>query len=80
VGVRLKPWPAISLSTSADICGTGRESSLSTEIQLSIIAPVKDEEQAIGPFVERVGPILDRLFRPTGRLGDPLHSTTAARI
>jgi glycosyltransferase involved in cell wall biosynthesis len=32
------------------------------EIQLSIIVPVKDEEQAIAPFVARVGPILDGLF------------------
>jgi glycosyltransferase involved in cell wall biosynthesis len=54
------------LSTSADICGTGREMFPSTDIQLSIIAPVKDEEQAIGPFVERVGPILDRLFPTDG--------------
>jgi polyisoprenyl-phosphate glycosyltransferase len=29
---------------------------------LSLIAPVKDEEEAIGPFVERVVPLLDRLF------------------
>jgi glycosyltransferase involved in cell wall biosynthesis len=31
-------------------------------IQLSVIVPVKDEEQAIVPFVERVAPILDGLF------------------
>jgi polyisoprenyl-phosphate glycosyltransferase len=29
---------------------------------LSLIAPVKDEEQAIGPFIARVVPILDELF------------------
>jgi glycosyltransferase involved in cell wall biosynthesis len=54
------------LSTSGDICGTGRAMSPLPEIQLSIIAPVKDEEQAIGPFVARVGPILDRLFPTDG--------------
>ena len=35
---------------------------MASEIQLSIIVPVKDEEQAIAPFVERVAPILDGLF------------------
>jgi polyisoprenyl-phosphate glycosyltransferase len=29
---------------------------------LSLIAPVKDEEEAIAPFIERVAPILDGLF------------------
>jgi glycosyltransferase involved in cell wall biosynthesis len=29
---------------------------------LSLIVPVKDEEEAVGPFVARVAPILDRLF------------------
>jgi glycosyltransferase involved in cell wall biosynthesis len=29
---------------------------------LSLIAPVKDEDEAIGPFLERVAPILDGLF------------------
>ena len=33
-----------------------------SEIQLSVIVPVKDEEQAIEPFVGRVAPILDGLF------------------
>ncbi|HEV2867484.1 MAG TPA: glycosyltransferase family 2 protein [Allosphingosinicella sp.] len=32
---------------------------------LSLIVPVKDEDQAIGPFVERVAPILEGLF-PSG--------------
>ena len=34
----------------------------SPELQLSLIVPVKDEEQAIGPFIARVAPILDSLF------------------
>jgi glycosyltransferase involved in cell wall biosynthesis len=34
----------------------------SAPIQLSVIVPVKDEEQAIAPFVARVAPILERLF------------------
>ena len=29
---------------------------------LSLIAPVKDEEAAIGPFLDRIEPILDGLF------------------
>jgi glycosyltransferase involved in cell wall biosynthesis len=36
------------------------------EMQLSIIVPVKDEEQGIAPFVERVAPILDGLFPADG--------------
>ena len=36
--------------------------SLSPIPQLSVIVPVKDEEQAIVPFVARVAPILDGLF------------------
>jgi glycosyltransferase involved in cell wall biosynthesis len=32
------------------------------QLQLSVIVPVKDEEQAVLPFVARVAPILDRLF------------------
>src|SRR3712207_1003094 len=34
----------------------------SSDLNLSIIVPVKDEEQAIAPFVTRVAPILDGLF------------------
>jgi polyisoprenyl-phosphate glycosyltransferase len=34
---------------------------------VSIIAPVKDEEEAIGPFVARVGRVLDGLRDPEGR-------------
>ena len=34
----------------------------SPELQLSVIVPVKDEEQAIVPFIARLTPILDGLF------------------
>ena len=34
----------------------------SSDLNLSVIVPVKDEEQAIAPFVDRVAPILDGLF------------------
>jgi glycosyltransferase involved in cell wall biosynthesis len=33
---------------------------------LSLIVPVKDEEDAVGPFVERVAPILERLLPAAG--------------
>jgi glycosyltransferase involved in cell wall biosynthesis len=33
---------------------------------LTLIAPVKDEEEAIGPFIARVTPILDGLFADAG--------------
>ncbi|HEY5712047.1 MAG TPA: glycosyltransferase family 2 protein [Allosphingosinicella sp.] len=33
---------------------------------LTLIAPVKDEEEAIGPFIARVTPILDGLFADVG--------------
>ncbi len=36
--------------------------SVSPNLQLSVIVPVKDEEEAITPFVARVAPILDGLF------------------
>ena len=36
--------------------------SLFPDTQLSVIVPVKDEDQAIVPFVTRVAPILDGLF------------------
>ena len=36
---------------------------------LTLIAPVKDEEAAIPPFLERVVPILDRLFAESGPEG-----------
>ena len=35
---------------------------VASPIQLSVIVPVKDEQEAVGPFVDRVGPILDRLL------------------
>jgi len=35
--------------------------------ELSLICPVKDEEEAVAPFVARVGPILDSLY--PGRAG-----------
>jgi glycosyltransferase involved in cell wall biosynthesis len=35
---------------------------LSPDLQLSVIVPVKDEEEAIAAFVARVAPILDGLF------------------
>lgn len=35
-----------------------------TDLILSIIVPVKDEEEAIAPFVARVGAVLDRLDDP----------------
>ena len=31
-------------------------------LELSLIVPVKDEEDAVAPFVARVAPILDRLI------------------
>jgi glycosyltransferase involved in cell wall biosynthesis len=57
MGVRLMatlPLPA------GPICAT--KPAMQGNIQLSVIVPVKDEEQAIVPFVERVAPILDGLF------------------
>jgi polyisoprenyl-phosphate glycosyltransferase len=41
---------------------------VSAPVQLSVIVPVKDEEQAIVPFLDRVVPILDRLV-PAGEGG-----------
>jgi len=35
-------------------------------IQLSVIVPVKDEEEAVAPFVARVTPVLDALFAGGG--------------
>ena len=45
---------------AAPICAT--KPAMQGNIQLSVIVPVKDEEQAIAPFVTRVAPILDGLF------------------
>jgi polyisoprenyl-phosphate glycosyltransferase len=36
--------------------------SSASPVQLSVIVPVKDEQEAVGPFVDRVAPILDRLL------------------
>ncbi|HEY0085437.1 MAG TPA: glycosyltransferase family 2 protein [Allosphingosinicella sp.] len=36
-----------------------------TPVALSILVPVKDEEEAIGPFVRRVAPILDAIIAET---------------
>jgi glycosyltransferase involved in cell wall biosynthesis len=44
----------------APVCGmTGAVSAAPT---LSIVVPVKDEEEAVGPFVAAVAPILDRIL------------------
>jgi glycosyltransferase involved in cell wall biosynthesis len=50
------------LTHSADLSAPLPAASAAVELQLSVIVPVKDEEQAIVPFVARVAPILDRLF------------------
>jgi glycosyltransferase involved in cell wall biosynthesis len=49
-------------------CGTAEPMDARPHLQLSLIVPVKDEEEAIGPFVARVGPILDGLFADAGPL------------
>ena len=50
------------LTISPAESGTVRDVPTVAQAQLSIIVPVKDEEQAITPFVSRVAPILDGLF------------------
>ncbi len=50
------------LTLFAANCGTAASMARPEDIQLSVIVPVKDEEQAIVPFVARVAPILDGLF------------------
>jgi glycosyltransferase involved in cell wall biosynthesis len=57
MGVRLMATLPL---TAAPNCAT--TPTMQGNIQLSVIVPVKDEEQAIVPFVERVAPILDGLF------------------
>jgi glycosyltransferase involved in cell wall biosynthesis len=53
---------------------------------LSIVVPVKDEDQSIGPFVERVTAVLQKLEDPAGRdfeilfVDDGSHDGTLARI
>jgi glycosyltransferase involved in cell wall biosynthesis len=44
----------------------GRFMSETDPIQLSIIVPVKDEETSVGPFLDRVGAVLDGLRDPAG--------------
>jgi glycosyltransferase involved in cell wall biosynthesis len=58
MGVRL----STPLATSAGLSVTEAPVTDEPQLQLSVIVPVKDEEQAITPFVARVAPILDRLF------------------
>jgi glycosyltransferase involved in cell wall biosynthesis len=57
MGVRLMATMPL---TAASNCAT--TPLMQGNIQLSVIVPVKDEEQGIVPFVERVAPILDGLF------------------
>jgi glycosyltransferase involved in cell wall biosynthesis len=54
------------LSTSAAECGTFAPMSADAAPILSLVVPVKDEEEAIAPFVARVAPILDGLFADGG--------------
>jgi glycosyltransferase involved in cell wall biosynthesis len=51
-----------ALTISSNICGTSAAMSAAHPLQLSVIVPVKDEEEAIGPFVARVASVLDGLF------------------
>jgi glycosyltransferase involved in cell wall biosynthesis len=50
------------MRTPVPECGTAAEMSPASAPTLSLIVPVKDEEAAIAPFVERVAAILDGLF------------------
>jgi glycosyltransferase involved in cell wall biosynthesis len=52
----------VPLTISSNICGTSPAMSAAPGLELSVIVPVKDEEEAIAPFVARVAPILDALF------------------
>ena len=47
-------------------CGTKPAMDARSGPVLSLIVPVKDEEDAVGPFVERVAPILERLLPAAG--------------
>src|SRR5687767_7765588 len=40
--------------------------SMSDAVELTLIVPVKDEEEAIAPFIERVAPILNGLIKRKG--------------
>jgi len=54
-----------ALTIFSRICGTSDAMS-GQMIQLSVIVPVKDEEEAVAPFVARVTPVLDALFAGGG--------------
>jgi glycosyltransferase involved in cell wall biosynthesis len=57
-----------ALTISSNICGTAQPMS-APALQLSMIVPVKDEEEAVAPFVERVSAVLETLF-PGGGAAD----------
>jgi glycosyltransferase involved in cell wall biosynthesis len=50
------------LTISPELSGRVPHVVHAADLQLSIIVPVKDEEQGVAPFVQRVAPILDGLF------------------
>ncbi len=50
------------LTMPAAVSDTMATASGCPELQLSVIVPVRDEEQAIVPFIARLTPILDALF------------------
>lgn len=54
------------MRTSPAFYGTAADMSLDPGPVLSLIVPVKDEEAAIPPFIERVAAILDGLFPEAG--------------
>ena len=55
-----------SMRPSPGECGTKPAMDARSGPVLSLIVPVKDEEDAVGPFVERVAPILERLLPAAG--------------
>ncbi|HVI06029.1 MAG TPA: glycosyltransferase family 2 protein, partial [Sphingomicrobium sp.] len=83
MGAYFRPNTAVvSRHSSGDALGLGVP-------LLSIVAPVKNEDQAILPFVERVGPILDKLsgdesweilFVDDGSTDSTLAAITAANL
>jgi glycosyltransferase involved in cell wall biosynthesis len=50
------------LTISPELSGRVPHVVHAADLQLSIIVPVKDEEQGVAPFVQSVAPILDGLF------------------
>ena len=54
------------MRTSAPDCGTSGGMFPAEAPTLTLIVPVKDEEEAISPFLARVAPILDGLFEREG--------------